>query len=197
MPRLALRQLRGNRLDLRNVPPPLAGDPALLSAAEQSCCYPVTMGVLNDGLATEVDLLREAPAVHFRDPRVGRLFALHPAGLRPPGTPVRGLYCPERHAERTDDELLADLLEWARDELRPCLAAALDGAGANPSRRAAWCLHYSDLTLLELVVEDATEPQVAEEGLPPVAVALLPAQVREIRELTARYLGNACFVQQA
>src|ERR1700692_2309699 len=88
MPRLALRLLRGNRLDLRNGPPPLAGDPALLSAAEQSCCYSVTMGVLNDGLATEVDLLREPPAVHFRGPRVARLFALHSAGLTAP-TPTR------------------------------------------------------------------------------------------------------------
>ena len=51
MPCLALRLLRGNRQDLRHGPPPLAGDPVLLSAAEQSCCYSVTRGVPDDGLA--------------------------------------------------------------------------------------------------------------------------------------------------
>ncbi len=134
----------------------------LRSGLRLSADIPLYRRLVEDGLAQAVDPLRAAPVARFRDPRVGRLRALHRRMNGQLGDPVRRLYCSakvvarfpslgsfplrmvgrlvdfvERAGERSDEEIVEDLLGWARSQLRHCLDEALDLAGAPAAQRAA------------------------------------------------------------
>lgn len=106
---------------------------------------PLYRRLAEDGLAQPVDPLRADPVARFRDPRVGRLLSLHRRASDQLGDPVRRLYCSaravarfprlgsfpldmmerlvegiERNGERADEEIVEELLGWARTQLRPC-----------------------------------------------------------------------------
>lgn len=118
----------------------------LQSALRLGAEIPLYRRLVEDGLAQPVDPLRADPVARFRDPRVGRLSSLHRRAGARLGEPVRRLYCSarrvarfphlgsfpldlmerlvervERDDPRSDEEIVEELLGWARSQVQPCL----------------------------------------------------------------------------